>query len=355
MRYHEPVEKALKAADDLKALLQADLDTLRGGCAWWHGYGLDIDAVTGIMDYLYGLVSGVSENLRIGAIHLHDLRECRFSDDRWTIAQFKDGAGRTRSLFKGEQEARREARIDAHVAGVLRAAGSALDNLAGIVVAVGGFDTNIMKTDLGKLLPLTLGAGYPGPIVRGQLKLQATNVLDPADKQGNFLRAVRSSLQHAGPEGWLDWTRWSRNDRVHRGARIVVNYVDFKKGTIARPLPRQPDHPEAHAYRTSLDTRSLLLEEDSIDTLAGIVDSLNSAIVGVFVACERLWSYRKDDPDHIVQPAGQWPAKPPRDVTFDGYRPGSATPPRDSVALVSPETGARLEASRILDGQNPNS
>ncbi|GAB3719037.1 hypothetical protein GCM10027598_31310 [Amycolatopsis oliviviridis] len=350
MRYHEPVHKALKAADDLTALIQADFDTTRGGCAWWHDYGLDIDAVTGIMDYLYGLVLGVGENLRIGAIHLYDLRECRFSDDRWTIAQFKNGAGRSKSLIRGDQEARREARIDAHTAGVLRAAGSTLDNLAGIIIAVGGFDMELVKADLGKLLPLTDGADYPGPDVRGQLKLQK-KVLDPTDKQGTLLRAARSSLHHAGPEGWLDWTRWSRNDRVHRGARIAVNYI--QKDKIARPLPRQPDYPEAHAYRTASDPRKLFLEEDSLDTLAGIVDSLNSAVVGTFVACEQLWAYRRDHPDQIVQPSGQWPNKPPRDVTFNGYRPGSATLPKDSVALVSPATGTRFQASRVLDGQNP--
>lgn len=134
MRYHEPVQKALKAANDLRARVQADFDITRGGCAWWHGYGLDIDAVTGIMDYLYGLVSGVSENLRIGAIHLSDLRECRFSDDRWIAEQFNKGPDR--DLTRGDHEARREARIDANTAGVLRAAGSTLDNLAGIIVAV---------------------------------------------------------------------------------------------------------------------------------------------------------------------------------------------------------------------------
>ncbi|WP_394622411.1 hypothetical protein JNUCC0626_49635 (plasmid) [Lentzea sp. JNUCC 0626] len=346
MRYHEPVRKALAAVDDLTALVQADFDTARGGCTWWHDYGLDLDAVTGIMDYLYGLLTGVKENLRIGAIHLHDLRECRFSDDRWMIGQFNNGS---RNLNRGEQEARREARIDAHTAGVLRAAGSTLDNLAGIIIAIGGFDTNLMKADLGKLLPLTDGPDYPGPDVRGQLKLQQT-VLNPTDRQGTLLRAARSVLQHSGPEGWLDWTRWSRNDRVHRGARIAMNYIS--RGKIARPLPRQPDHPEAHAFRAAGDPRKLLLEEDVIDTLAGIVESLDSAIVGTFVACQELWTYRRNHPDQIMQPAGQWPNKPPRDVTFDGYRPGSATLPKDSVVLVSPETGTRLQASRMLDGHS---
>lgn len=138
--------------------------------------------------------------------------------------------------------------------------------------------------------------------------------------------------------------------RSSRG-RIGVNYIE--KGKIARPLPRQPDYPEAHAYRTANDPHKLFLEEDSLDTLAGIVDSVNVAVVGVFVACEELWTYRRHRPDQIVQPAGQWPNKPPRDVTFNGYRPGSATLPKDSVVLVSPDTGTRFQASRVLDAQKP--
>jgi hypothetical protein len=352
MRYDEPVHKAMKAAEELTALIEADFDTTRGGCSWWHDYNLDITAVTGIMDYLYGLVSGVKENLRIAAVHLADLGESRFSDDRWTLAQFSAGAGRTHALRRGDHESRREARIDAHTAGVLRAAGSTLDNLAGIIVIVGGFDTELMKADLGKLLPMTDGPEYPGPMVRGQLKLNEKNVLDPNDKQGTLLRATRSSLRHAGPEGWLDWTRLSRNDSVHRGARLGINYIE--KGKIARPLPRQPDYPEAHAIKTARDPNKLFLAEDSLDTLSGTVDSLNVAIVGAFIACKELWTYRRAHPDQIVQPASQWPGKPPRDVTFDGYQSGSATPPSNSIVLVAPATGTRFQAGQMLDGQTPS-
>ncbi|MEV5721815.1 hypothetical protein AB0L41_48870 [Amycolatopsis mediterranei] len=345
MRYHEPVQKALKAADGLAELIQTDLDAQRGGCTWWHDYGLEITAITGIMDYLIGLISGVRENLRIAAVHLADLRDHRFADDRWMGEQFKARNGHP--PIRGDHEARREARIDAGVVGVLQAAGSILDNLAGIVVAVGGFDTELIQADLGRLLPFTEGPGYPGDGVRGQLKLCKRKVLDPADRQGTLLRATRSALRHAGPDGWLDWTKGSRNDRVHRAGRLSVNYIS--NGKIARPLPLQPEHPEAHAFREATDTSKLLLTEDSLVTLAGIVGSLDAAVVGIFVPCEELWRYRKDHPDEIAQPAGQWPDKPPRDVGFDGYQPGSAAPPEDSVAVISPYTAARFQAAQILD------
>jgi hypothetical protein len=348
MGYYEPVRKALKAADELASLLEADFDAARGGFTWWHDYGLEIDAVTGIMDYLYGLVSGVRENLRIAASHLADLKEYRYSDDLWMTGQFRATG---HPPVRGDFEARREARIDSHTAGVLRAAGSILDNLAGIVVAIGGFDTDLMKSSLGLLLPLDDGPKYPGPKVRGQLHLDKT-VLDPADRQGSLLRATRSSLQHAGPEGWLGWTRQSRDDRVHRASRISVAY--FHKDKIFRPLPRQPEHADSHAFRGASSTNELLLEEDSLVTLAGVVDSLNIAVVGTFIECVALWCYRKGHPDHIAQPVRQWPTdKPPRDTTFPGYLPGSATLPDDSVVLISPSTGARLTAARVLDGQTP--
>jgi hypothetical protein len=351
MGYDQPVLNALTEVDKLANLLEADSDVERGGFTWWHDYGLDSAAVTRIMDYLYGLVSGVRENLRIAAVHLADLKECRFADDRWMIQQVKQ-TDRPPHLHRSDFEGRREARIDAHTAGMLRTVGSILDNLAGVVIAVGGFDTALMKADLGLLQPLSDGTSYPGPSVRGKLGLTET-ALDHADQQGNLLRVTRSSIQYAGPEGWLDWTKWSRNDRVHRASRIKINL--FQPGDkIARPLPRQPEHTQAHAIRTSGEVTELLLSEDSLTTLEGVLDSVNAAVVGISLGCAKLWHYRRLHPENIMQPSGQWPTgKSPRDAAFAGYRPGSIAPQNKSVVMISHRTDRRLQAAKVLDGDTP--
>ncbi|WP_414942468.1 hypothetical protein [Amycolatopsis sp. cmx-11-51] len=141
MGYDHPVLKALQATEELASLIEADFDTDRGGFTWWHDYGLDDVTITGIMDYLYGLVTAVEENLRSAAVHLADLRENRHGDDHALIKCLKETGRLPNLLQRTDLEARRDARIHAHEAGVLHATGSILDTLAGVVI---GIDTLLL-------------------------------------------------------------------------------------------------------------------------------------------------------------------------------------------------------------------
>lgn len=171
--------------------------------------------------------------------------------------------------------------------------------------------------------------------------------------QGTLLRATRSALQHSGPGGWLEWTQFSRNDRVHRASRLKVSLMGADQ-KVTRPLPRQPDFAETLGFRTAQGVSALLLTEDSRATLTGVVGSVNSAVLGIFMACEQTWKQRRQNPALIPQPASQWPtSKPPRSTTFTGYEPGSAVSLDDLTALVSPETARRLRAAKVLDGEHP--
>lgn len=80
MDYEKPVFAGVQAIRELGTQLDADLDTSNGGFTWWHGYNLDADTLTGIMDYLCGLVGAVRANLRSAAVHLADLTELRYTD-----------------------------------------------------------------------------------------------------------------------------------------------------------------------------------------------------------------------------------------------------------------------------------
>jgi hypothetical protein len=98
----------------------------------------------------------------------------------------------------------------------------------------------------------------------------------------------------------------------------------------------------------------MLLTEDSQVTLAGVVESTNVAVVGIFLACSALWRKRQVQASLITQPGGQWSsAKPPRVATFNGYAPDTIVPPGNPAALVSPKTARRLQAAKVMDRDHP--
>ncbi len=84
---------------------------------------------------------------------------------------------------------------------------------------------------------------------------------------------------------------------------------------------------------------------------------MNYAVVGTFLACSELWRKRRDQPDLITQPSGQWTswtsAKPPRVTTFNGYNPNTIAPQSNLAALVSPSTGRRLQAAKVMNREHP--
>ncbi|WP_143539704.1 hypothetical protein [Saccharopolyspora spinosa] len=199
---------------------------------------------------------------------------------------------------------------------------------------------------------MTADAEYPSPKVRSNLKL-TKQALDPDDPQGNLLRATRSSLLNAGPESWLEWTQYSRNDRVHRASRLRTSIMTRDR-KVARPMPRQPDHAETLGFRMANDVRKVHLTEDAVTTLEGVLGSINAAVVGVMVACTSLWIRRRSQPDLIAQPERQWTsAKPPRVTTFPGYSPDTISMQKDSALAVSPSTVRLFQAAKVMDGDHP--
>jgi hypothetical protein len=349
MPFQKPVAAAVEAVRQLGKSLDADLDLERGGCAWWHEYGLEHDVLIGITDYLWGLLLAVENNLQTAAIHLAELKQLRYTDDLWIMRVARQPEANFR---RSGIDALRRSKIDAHVVGVLRSVGSVLDTLAGVVIAVGGFKADLVMADSRSLLPLDAGPDYPGTKGRKAFGLSA-QALEPADPQGSLLRATRSSFLAAGPTGWVEWATWSRNDVVHRADRNDV-LVLIDERTLARPLPRQPKHLEAHAYRTSESLDEMVLTEDSLTTLSGVVGSINAAVTGTMTACTELWRRRRADPALIEQPATQWKTGgSPSNAVFEGYEPGSAVAPTGAFVSTSPTVSRRWQAAQVLDHHRP--
>jgi len=94
--------------------------------------------------------------------------------------------------------------VQAHLAGALRAWGSALDCVGGYIIGIAALPSNLVKADLDVALR-SLSKESPGNQVLTQLQAD----LEQAETA-------------AGPAGWRDWLLGMRNTFVHRGRRSVT-------------------------------------------------------------------------------------------------------------------------------------
>jgi hypothetical protein len=108
-----------------------------------------------------------------------------------------------------------------------------------------------------------------------------------------------------------------------------------------------------HGLRTTTDPTELLLNEDALITLAGVIDSINAATIGVVLACKQMWLHRRTHPAELPQPATQWPIKPPRTTPFAGYHPQPRNAARNESLAVAPRNMRVLRATKVLDENWP--
>jgi hypothetical protein len=311
--YANPIMKALTETEELAVLLDADLDLVNGGFSWWHGHGLDLGVHTEITGWLVGLVFAVETNLRGAATHLTDYREARYADDRWILQRAKNGG--VPNLHRSNFEARREARINAHRAGILRTAGSILDTLAGVVVGVGGLDTDLPKSDLGKRSPSLRAWAILAPRFKATStshKMFCDLVIDEANSSGPYARHFSTLGQ---PVGWTT------------------------PKCMASALPQIP--PSSSSKKTPSSP------------LTGVLESINAAVVGVVLACKDTWLYRRSHPGELPQPSTQWPIRPLRTTPFAGYDPQPRKAAPNESFAVATRTGRVLRATKVLDGDHP--
>nr|WP_218680885.1 hypothetical protein [Rhodococcus qingshengii] len=111
--------------------------------------------------------------------------------------------------------------------------------------------------------------------------------------------------------------------------------------TWIRPLPRKPATSEGASLRTA-DT---YLTEDTLDSMYGVLTSIDALAKAVIEQCSQLWLRRRINPTLLPQPASQW-APPPAPANFDGYNPRTAQQVFDDAGfiLVHPSEGKRLAA-----------
>lgn len=336
LRLAGPLGLNLGQSVSLGDQIYGDLDIAVNGIGWWNAYP-DLDRQTRILlsDYLVACARAVPDDLVEAQIERLELDHAIEDFRQWMSRGVSAGERTTVEAPRSPYEELSVHRVRTHLAGALRAWGSALDCVGGCVVGVAGLSSNLIKADLDTALK-SLRKSSPG----NQLLVQLQADLEQAEA-------------NAGPAGWRDWLLGMRNTDVHRGRRTVTwsgNYDGDEVGDFTLRLPIQPNLTEVDAIVQAGGILGATFAAPS----AGMLDEL-SKTVGAYVddACAiltELWRKRRASPALLSQSAGQW-KQPPGLITPSVFRgfPNLSLPASQTTSLaVSPEGERRLQAAALL-------
>lgn len=349
-------EAALAEVTALSTSIWGDLDEGGGGVGWWAGYAINPADRFDLSDYLYGVVDGIGTHLGIAEKYLHEYRAIRKTDDFHLRAWTRANRDQQPWLYFATFDARsRKHAMAAHVYSFFNAASSVLDTLAGAVIGVAGLNLPLAKADLGMFAPVTSDTDYPTGTNRARKSLSPHPAALKA--QIELVRAFRTSLIHAGPADWHLWLNLKRNQLAHRGGRLQMETLPRRPHSwdLDRYIvfDRDPHLTTTQSFRNNAkqDMDTIFLLEDQLTTMEGILGSLQTAIIGTIVPCRTLWDRRRENPDLIQQPAGQW-VQPKDNVNFPGYDPHTGFFGSLNTMVMNPIDSTRLNASQVLDNQS---
>lgn len=166
------------------------------------------------------------------------------------------------------------------------------------------------------------------------------------------LSCCRYGIGHPMAPVYL-WMRDTRNGMTHRaGAKRITTMT--KDGRFVRLFYRQPRWSELQSMvfgarppkKPLFDAFILSASEDILDGLCESMGKFVEAVVAAMGAC---WAERRADPSLIVQHGRQWRLRDPSESmsNFPGY--GLAVVPDARQLRISPSSGRRWAAGRVLD------
>lgn len=321
---------------DLGDLLRDDLDSVNHGIGWWQAYtGINTKTRILISDYLLSCARDVTTNML--EAHAHRLEFDHASDD--FKAYIERGIQKNRTVIpppRGMYDELSNFRVGAHLVGMLRAFGSALDCLGGCIVGVAGLPTDIVRTS--------------HAIARRDLPNQATSIPRLGKLHADLIQCEAA----AGPTGWISWLVGMRNTVVHRARRIVSYNVDrgpSGRVTVDLLLPRAPELTEVEGWIYAGGYVASHFQTPADAFLTELTKSVSSYIDSTAKLLATLWRERKSDPSLIMQPIQQW--KNPTGLinpvpTFSGY-PLPPLPGQITGVGTANETALRLTAAALTD------
>jgi hypothetical protein len=317
--------------------IYGDLDVSVYGIGWWKAYP-DLDRKTRILlsDYLVACARAVPDNLVEAHVERLELDHA-IEDFRQWMNRGMGPAGRsTVEAPQNPYEDLSNYRVRTHLAGALRAWGSALDCVGGCIIGVAGLPSNLIKADLDTALK-SLGRQSSGNQILAQL-------------QSDLEQAEAS----AGPAGWRDWLLGMRNTDVHRGRRTVTWSANSDGNEITDfsiRLPIQPNLTEVDAIVQAVGILGATFTAPSADMLNELTKTVGAYVNDACAILIELWRKRRATPGLLAQSPDQW-KQPPGLITPSAFRgfPVLSPPASQITSLgVSPEGERRLRAAALLE------
>lgn len=335
LRIAGPLGLNLTAAVALGDEIVADLDKAVHGIGWWKAYP-DLDQQTRILlsDYLTACARAIPDNLAEAQVERLE-HDCAAEDFRkWMSRGVTAGERSTIEPPRSAYEELATHRVQAHLAGALRAWGSALDCVGGCIIGVAGLPSNLVKADLDRALKSLARESQKNPVL--------------AQLQADLQQAETA----AGPAGWHEWLLGMRNTYVHRGRRNVTwngNLEGNEVADFSLRLPIAADLTEVEAVILAGGVIAATFTAPA----TGMFDELTTTI-GTYIseACRiltELWLKRRANPALLAQSPKQW--KQPEGLivppAFHGF-PGVTLPPSVTTSFgVSPEGELRLRSAAL--------
>lgn len=314
-----------------------DLDATIRGIGWWNAYP-DLDLQTRILlsDYLVACARAVPDNLVEARVEHLELDNAAEDYRQWMSRGVRAGGRSTVEAPRSPYEELSVYRVRTHLAGALRAWGSALDCVGGCIIGVAGLPSGLVKADLDSALKAVTRQSPGNPVL--------------AQLQADLEQAELS----AGPTGWRDWLLGMRNTDVHRGRRTVTwagTYDGNEVTDFTVRLPIQPNLTEVDAIVQAGGVIAATFAAPLADMLNEIGKTVGTYVNGTCRVLATLWSARRASAGLLPQSPQQW-RQPPGLITppvFRGFPNLAQTASQITSLGVSVEGERRLRAAALLN------
>jgi hypothetical protein len=272
-----------------------DLDVSAYGIGWWKSYR-DLDRQTRILlsDYLVACARAIPDNLVEARVELLELNHAVEDYRKWMSRGVNDWSRSEVEPPQSPYEELSNQRVRTHLAGALRAWGSALDCVGGCIIGVTGLPADLVKADM-HAAQESLAKHSPG---------------------NQLLERSRASLGQAeaaaGPAGWRDWLLGMRNTVVHRGRRTTTwsgNLGSNEVLDFGLRLPVAPDGTEVDAIILSGGVIAATFQAPAADMLNELSTTVGTYVSDACGVLTDLWRTRRANPDcwHSTLSSGNSP------------------------------------------------